>query len=186
MVADLVKVRQVLFNLISNASKFTQNGVITLTLQNEKRMGSDWVCFKVTDTGIGMSPEQQGKLFQAFAQADSSVASKYGGTGLGLSISLHFCRMMGGDIKVASELGKGSTFTVELPRNVTLPDHPKIPESIPLKGQQNYTSTLLVIDDDLTIHDIMQRELVGKGIRVIGASNGNEATEKALISSTLI
>jgi signal transduction histidine kinase len=118
MVADSVKVRQVLFNLISNAAKFTDNGTITLSVRSEVKQGEEKICFDVSDTGIGMTPEQMGRLFAAFTQADSSVTSKFGGTGLGLAISRHFCRMMNGDITVQSELGKGTTFTVELPRQV--------------------------------------------------------------------
>src|SRR5215469_17757583 len=181
MVADLVKVRQILFNLISNAAKFTQNGVIHLSIKTENRRGVDWIFLKVTDTGIGMSPEQLGRLFQAFAQADSSVTSKYGGTGLGLAISRHFSHMMGGDITVESELGKGTTFTVELPRTVLLskpPEQQKGAEAaVNVRG--NYQSTLLVIDDDQTTHDIMQRGLSGQGVRVIGASNGEDGLKKA-------
>jgi signal transduction histidine kinase len=121
MVADSVKVRQVLFNLISNATKFTDNGTITLSVRSEVQQGEERVCFDVSDTGIGMTPEQMSRLFAAFTQADSSVTSKFGGTGLGLAISRHFCRMMNGDITVQSELGKGTTFTVQLPRRVVLP-----------------------------------------------------------------
>ena len=181
MVADLVKVRQILFNLISNAAKFTQNGVIHLSIKTENRRGVDWIFLKVTDTGIGMSPEQLGRLFQAFAQADSSVTSKYGGTGLGLAISRHFSHMMGGDITVESELGKGTTFTVELPRTVLLSKQSEQQEGAPavVNVRGNYQSTLLVIDDDQTTHDIMQRGLSGQGVRVISASNGEDGLKKA-------
>lgn len=181
MLADLVKLRQILFNLISNASKFTQNGTIGLAVSTERRDGSDWVYFKVSDTGIGMTPEQLGKLFQAFAQADSSVANKYGGTGLGLAISRHFAQMMGGDITAESEFGKGTTFTLTLPRNVSAPGQPprKAIESASSNEQEAYSSTLLVIDDDVATHEIMQREFAGKGIRVIGAYSGDEGLEKA-------
>jgi signal transduction histidine kinase len=109
--ADLVKVKQVLFNLLSNAAKFTDGGTITLAIS--RRL--DAVDFAITDTGIGMTPDQQGKLFEAFSQADVSTTRKYGGTGLGLALSRSFCQMMGGDITVISELGVGSTFTVTLP-----------------------------------------------------------------------
>jgi len=180
MLADLVKLRQILFNLISNASKFTQNGTIGLDISSQRRAGADWVYFKVSDTGIGMTAEQLGKLFQAFAQADSSVANKYGGTGLGLAISRHFAQMMGGDITVESEFGKGTTFTLELPRNVSIPGQSprKAAENVS-SNEQGYSSTLLVIDDDLATHDIMQREFAGKGVRVIGAYDGNEGLKKA-------
>jgi signal transduction histidine kinase/CheY-like chemotaxis protein len=181
MVSDLVKVRQILFNLISNASKFTQNGAIQLTVNGEKKSGNDWVYFKVSDTGIGMTPEQLGRLFQAFGQADSSVTSKYGGTGLGLAISRHFSHMMQGDITVESEYGKGTSFTVALPRNISLSKEPEreLGEAVASNGQNSYQSTLLVIDDDLTTHDLMQKELAGKGIRVVGVANGEDGLKKA-------
>ncbi len=115
MRADLTKVRQTLFNLLSNASKFTDKGAIRLQFQRQREGLKDWVYMRVTDTGIGMTPEQMGKLFQAFSQADVSTTRNYGGTGLGLAISRRFCQMMGGDLTVTSEAGKGSTFQVKLP-----------------------------------------------------------------------
>jgi signal transduction histidine kinase len=116
MHADLTKVRQTLFNLLSNASKFTERGAITLTAQREP---GDWLTFAVSDTGIGMTEEQLGRLFEAFSQAEASTRSKYGGTGLGLAISRHFCRLMGGDLTVESAYGEGSSFTVRLPISVS-------------------------------------------------------------------
>jgi GAF domain-containing protein/anti-sigma regulatory factor (Ser/Thr protein kinase) len=115
MHADQMRLRQALLNLMSNANKFTEKGTVTLTAHEEQENGRDWVTLSVADTGIGMTPDQMGKLFQEFSQASSTTASKYGGTGLGLVISRRFCQMMGGDITVASELGKGSVFTVRLP-----------------------------------------------------------------------
>jgi signal transduction histidine kinase len=112
MRADLTKVRQALFNLLSNAAKFTDHGTISLTVERES---DDWLTFAVSDTGIGMTEEQLGRLFEAFSQAEASTRSRYGGTGLGLAISRHFCRMMGGDLTVESVYGEGSTFTVPLP-----------------------------------------------------------------------
>ncbi len=113
--ADQTKVRQVLFNLLSNAAKFTTQGRVTLTVTREQVDKGEWVYFRVCDTGIGISEEQQERLFQAFTQGDASTTRKYGGTGLGLAISRHFCQMMGGEIGVASQVGQGSTFTVRLP-----------------------------------------------------------------------
>ncbi len=113
--ADQTKVRQVLFNLLSNAAKFTTQGRVTLTVTREQVDKGEWVYFRVCDTGIGISEEQQERLFQAFTQGDASTTRKYGGTGLGLAISRHFCQMMGGEIGVASRVGQGSTFTVRLP-----------------------------------------------------------------------
>jgi signal transduction histidine kinase len=114
--ADQTRFRQSLLNLASNANKFTDHGTITIDARQED--GRDWVSIAVTDTGIGMTPEQMGKLFQEFSQASSATASKYGGTGLGLAISKRFCQMMGGDITVESEVGRGSTFTIRVPRIV--------------------------------------------------------------------
>ena len=116
MHADLTKVRQALFNLLSNASKFTDHGTITLTVQRESRRLAD---VRRRDTGIGMTEEQMGRLFEAFSQAEASTRTKYGGTGLGLAISRQFCRLMGGDITVESTYGQGSTFTVRLPAVVS-------------------------------------------------------------------
>src|ERR1700730_5122384 len=121
MRADQMRLRQALLNLMSNANKFTERGTITIDARHRQESGGDWITLAVTDTGIGMTPEQMGKLFQEFSQASSTTASKYGGTGLGLVISRRFCQMMGGDITVASEPGRGSTFTIRLPRIVDLP-----------------------------------------------------------------
>jgi signal transduction histidine kinase len=118
MHADLTKVRQALFNLLSNASKFTERGTITLTVEREP---DDWLTFAVADTGIGMTDQQIGRLFEAFSQAEASTRSQYGGTGLGLAISRQFCRLMGGDITVESTYGEGATFTVRLPVTVSEP-----------------------------------------------------------------
>jgi signal transduction histidine kinase len=124
MRADQTKVRQTLFNLLSNAAKFTDHGSITLAVERDP---DDWLTFAVTDTGIGMTHQQLGRLFEAFSQAEASTRSKYGGTGLGLAISRHFCRLMGGDLTVESTYGRGSTFTVRLPAEVA---------EIPLQGAE--------------------------------------------------
>jgi signal transduction histidine kinase len=116
--ADQMRLRQALLNLMSNANKFTERGTITVDARQAQENGCEWVTIAVADTGIGMTPEQMGKLFQEFSQADASTTRKYGGTGLGLVISKRFCQMMGGDITVASEPGRGSTFTIRLPRIV--------------------------------------------------------------------
>jgi signal transduction histidine kinase len=119
MYADQTKVRQILFNLLSNAAKFTEQGQITLAVEHQSNSGTEWINFQVTDTGIGMSSDQLEHLFEPFMQADLSASRRYSGTGLGLSISRTFCRMMGGDISVESEFAKGSTFTVQLPAKVS-------------------------------------------------------------------
>ena len=107
--------RQILFNLLSNAAKFTEHGSITLAVAREATEAGDWVTFQVTDSGIGMTPEQMDKLFQTFSQADASTTRKFGGTGLGLAITKRVCRLLGGDVGVVSELGQRSIFTVRLP-----------------------------------------------------------------------
>jgi signal transduction histidine kinase len=119
--ADQTRLRQSLLNLVSNANKFTEKGTVTIAGHQAQEHGRDWITVAVSDTGIGMTPEQMGKLFQEFSQASSATASKYGGTGLGLAISRRFCQMMGGDITVESEPGRGSTFTIRLPRIVDAP-----------------------------------------------------------------
>jgi signal transduction histidine kinase len=111
-----MRLRQALLNLMSNANKFTERGTISVDARQALENGRDWISIAVSDTGIGMTTEQMGKLFQEFSQADASTTRKYGGTGLGLAISKRFCQMMGGDITVESEPGKGSVFTVRLPR----------------------------------------------------------------------
>jgi signal transduction histidine kinase len=121
MQADQMRLRQALLNLMSNANKFTERGGISIDAHQGQENGRDWVTIAVADTGIGMTPEQMGKLLREFSQASSTTASKYGGTGLGLAISRRFCQMMGGDITVESAPGKGSTFTIRLPRIVDTP-----------------------------------------------------------------
>jgi signal transduction histidine kinase len=112
---DITRLRQCLLNLLSNAHKFTSEGKVRLSVSAETESGRDWVCFAVSDTGIGMTPEQTQKLFQAFTQADASTTRKYGGTGLGLAITRKLARKMGGDLTVASTIGQGSTFTLRVP-----------------------------------------------------------------------
>jgi signal transduction histidine kinase len=124
MHADQTRFRQALLNLASNANKFTEKGAVTIAARQGQENGRDGITLVVTDTGIGMTPEQMGKLFQEFSQASSATSSKYGGTGLGLAISRRFCQMMGGDITVESEPGRGSTFTIWLPRIVDAPREP--------------------------------------------------------------
>ena len=126
--------------------------------------------FRISDTGIGMSPEQSSKLFQAFTQADASTTRRYGGTGLGLAISQKFCQMMGGEIMVESALGQGSTFTVRLPAEVMEPKAAQMPccRTRCLTGLQatEGAPAVLVIDDDPTVHDLMHRFLSKEGLRI--------------------
>ncbi len=121
MQTDQMRLRQALLNLMSNANKFTDRGTISIDARQGQENGRHWITLAVADTGIGMTAEQMGKLFQEFSQASSTTASKYGGTGLGLVISKRFCQMMGGDITVESEVGRGSTFTIRLPKIVEIP-----------------------------------------------------------------
>jgi PAS domain S-box-containing protein len=180
MRADVTKVRQALFNLLSNATKFTEHGTVSLTVTRGPIDGVDWVTFAVADTGIGMTPEQIGKLFQAFAQADSSTTRKYGGTGLGLAISRHFCRMMGGDITVESDVESGSTFTIRLPAEVGGPAATSELGAEPTSGPQPDTGlTLLVIDDDATARELLQRFLATEGVHIVTASSGADGLRLA-------
>ncbi len=180
MHADLTKVRQSIFNLLSNASKFTQQGIITLAVTRDRVEDADWIAFSVTDTGIGMTPEQMSRLFEAFSQVEASTARQFGGTGLGLAITRHFCRMMGGEITVQSELGKGSIFTIRLPAEDydrrAQPTPPAEPTTKPLPEG---ASSVLVIDDDPTVHDLMQRSLGKEGFRMVAAAGGEEGLRLA-------
>jgi signal transduction histidine kinase len=131
MQADQMRLRQALLNLMSNANKFTEKGTVAIAARQVQENGRDWITIAVTDTGIGMTAEQMGKLFQEFSQASSTTASKYGGTGLGLAISKRFSLMMGGDITVVSEPGCGSTFTIRLPRTVDAPKEGAVSDRTP-------------------------------------------------------
>jgi CheY-like chemotaxis protein len=181
MRADLTKVRQSLVNLLSNACKFTTQGTITLAVTRETADGAAWVTFRVSDTGTGMTPEQMGKLFQAFSQAEASTTRQYGGTGLGLAITRHFCRMMGGDITVGSAMGQGSTFTIRLPAEVVDPKAAAAPraEATTASAVPAGAPTVLVIDDDPTVHDLMQRFLRKEGWRIQAAISGEEGLRLA-------
>jgi CheY-like chemotaxis protein len=181
MRADVTKVRQVLFNLLSNASKFTESGTITLGANRMAVEGGEELVFTVADTGIGMTPEQLSRLFQAFSQADASTTRKYGGTGLGLAISRKFCQMMGGDITVESEHGVGSTFTVRLPAEVVLPEVAKPAvevqeDTAPPDGMLD-GPLVLAIDDDPIVHDLLRRQLAKSGFRLASATSGELAHE---------
>lgn len=183
MYTDVTRLRQVLFNLLSNAGKFTEHGNITLEVFREAASQGDWVTFRVTDTGIGMTGAQMEKLFLAFTQAEASTSRKYGGTGLGLAISKRFCQMMGGDITVESELGQGSTFTVRLPAGMTMMQaEPTVmvpwPTAAPSQAPSG-TATILVIDDDAGVRDLLTRFLNKEGFRVVAAADGIEGLRMA-------
>ena len=180
MQADRIKVRQCLLNLLSNASKFTDKGVITLAANRAAKNGSDWLTFSIRDTGIGMTAEQMSKLFRAFTQADDSTSRKYGGTGLGLALTKRFCQMMGGDVRVESEPGKGSTFTIELPvvaakSAAGVRVAPEPPEIAP-KGASD---CILIIDDDPAVHQLLADALRSEGYALKFAPNGSEGLRLA-------
>ena len=184
MRADATKVRQGLFNLLSNACKFTDKGTITLQVERQRGTGVGHFVFRVSDTGIGMTQNQMDKLFKAFTQADASTTRKYGGSGLGLAITRHFCQMMGGDVSVESEPGKGSTFTIKVPAVVVSSragkhDTAMISKDTRVTEAPPGASTILVIDDDPTVHDLMRRFLTKEGFRVAIAPGGKEGIEMA-------
>jgi signal transduction histidine kinase/CheY-like chemotaxis protein len=194
MFADQIKVRQALYNLLSNAVKFTTRGMITLDAERERMDGIEWIIFRLTDTGIGLSSEQILKLFQNFAQADASTTRKFGGTGLGLALTRRFCQMMGGDVTVHSVPDEGSVFTIKLPAFVLEIS----PEVDPADGAAATTAAVnsavgsggsgssedtdqcvLVIDDDPAQRDLIQRFLTKEGFCVRGAGSGEEGLRLA-------
>ena len=148
MHADLVRVRQILLNLLNNAAKFTHQGRITFTVVREWAAMDDdeWVCFQVVDTGIGMTEEQLQKLFRPFSQADTSIVRRYGGTGLGLALSARYCWMMGGVIDVKSEKDEGSTFTVRLPAEISVPQGDPDLSAEPSNAQAEEADAVAVSD----------------------------------------
>ena len=178
MRSDVTRLRQVLLNLLSNAAKFTEKGLVTLSVTRE----ADWISFIVTDTGIGMNEEQLAKLFQRFQQADVSTTRQFGGTGLGLALTRAFAALLGGTVDVASEVGKGSTFTVRLPAAM----HESEGEATTLaeidRGAHDDVAgreTVLVIDDDETQRDLMSRFLVREGFLARTAADGLAGLELA-------
>ncbi len=171
LTADLTKVRQTLFNLLSNAAKFTENGALTVSAGRQTVDGAERLVFTVRDTGLGMTPEQLTKLFQAFSQADSSTTRKFGGTGLGLAISKKFCLMMGGDISVESEFGKGTAFTFWLPAVVT-PEEPPTEPAPTSPSDATGRPIVLLIDDDPAVREVIHRTLTKEGYDVKMAADG--------------
>jgi signal transduction histidine kinase/DNA-binding response OmpR family regulator len=176
--ADLTRVRQILFNLVSNAAKFTQRGRVGLEVQAIRIQGEEWIEFSVADTGIGLTPEQQRRLFQSFSQADPSTSRKYGGTGLGLVISRRFAQMMGGDINLHSEFGRGSTFTVRLPRTGG-PARPTPGFAAQIAGTTPGSPMVLVVDDEKATRELITRGLEKEGFRLLVAASGEEALRLA-------
>lgn len=179
---DVTKVKQTLLNLLSNASKFTKNGTIQLLVEQRAEGDSRWLTFSVTDSGIGMSEEQMGRLFQAFSQADNSTSRKFGGTGLGLAISRSFAQMLGGDLTVSSKPGEGSCFVFTLPsvgiRASDSTDREKDGGDKEISADEART-TILVVDDDASALHIIGSHLVREGFKILYASTGAEALELA-------
>jgi signal transduction histidine kinase/DNA-binding response OmpR family regulator len=182
MHADATKLRQMLLNLLSNASKFTENGTITLRATRTTGVGNDIIEFAIIDTGIGMTPTQLSRLFQAFSQADASTASKYGGTGLGLAISKQFAQMMKGDITVSSIAGIGSTFLIRLPANVQSAQ-PKVIQSnqklthSPFAAQDQ--ARILLIEDDKEVRQVLADLLTENGYALVQADSGQHGLDLA-------
>lgn len=201
MRVDEMKLRQILINLLSNATKFTDDGLIRVNVFGETRQEQDWVVFEVIDRGIGIAEDKLDQLFEAFKQADDSTTRRFGGTGLGLTICRHFSQLMGGDIGVESQPGEGSTFRVTLPVDVAavmgadqdVGDHKggdergddgddRAPSESPSDGaagsQKSKLPTVLVIDDDPTVHRLMERFLEREGFQVATSGGGPQALEQ--------
>lgn len=185
---DATKLRQVIYNLMSNAAKFTGNGTITFAVNRYQEAGEEWIEMAVSDTGIGMTSEQAQKVFQEFVQADLSTTRKYGGTGLGLPISRHFTQMMGGDISVSSILNEGSTFTVKILAQVKLQAQPEDDADTTIASAKIATQemnilegdiTVLVVDNDITVHELLTRQLTREGFKVICVGSGDVAIQLA-------
>jgi signal transduction histidine kinase/CheY-like chemotaxis protein len=186
MDADATRVSQCLFNLLSNASKFAQSGEVTLEIDLITNENRDSIRFRVIDTGIGMTPEQQSSLFKPFTQADASTTRHFGGTGLGLAITRRFCELMGGTVSAESVHGKGSTFTMIIPRHVEPRslDVDHTDQESPVSSSRARQSlaprgTVLTIDDDSAVLDLLERCLSKEGYRVVGAQSGAEGLRLA-------
>jgi signal transduction histidine kinase/DNA-binding response OmpR family regulator/HAMP domain-containing protein len=181
MRTDRTKLKQCLLNVLSNASKFTQDGKLTVQVRRFETDGPK-IEIVISDTGIGMNEDQIGRLFQAFSQADASTTKKFGGTGLGLAITRHFCRLLGGDISVASQPGVGSSFTIILPDQAAEPESRPVVESALESARSNAVGsavTVLVVDDDASARDLLTTNLGREGYRTVQARGGDEALELA-------
>ncbi len=176
MRTDIVKLRQCLFNLLSNAAKFTENGRITLAVRREALPGGDWLTFAVRDTGIGMTPEQLARLFQRFTQADETTTRQFGGTGLGLALSRAFAQLLGGDVAVDSTHGQGTCFTLRLPAE---PEGATATAAEPPWTVPVDRDLVLVIDDEAAQRELMTRFLERRGYAVLTAANGRAGLELA-------
>ncbi|MEZ5672947.1 MAG: response regulator [Thiotrichaceae bacterium] len=173
--ADEMKTRQILVNLLGNAAKFTEQGKISLEVSREHYQQENWVRFSITDSGIGMTPEQQKKLFLPFSQVDPSTTRRFGGTGLGLAITKQFTEMMGGMITLESNFGEGSTFTVLLPAQVkATTDGSTPPKNAAILQKLQGQGIILVIDDDVIVREVLKNHLTQLGYSVATAANGRE------------
>jgi PAS domain S-box-containing protein len=181
MHSDAVKLRQCLFNLLSNACKFTANGQVVLRVHREPGPGGDWLVFAVEDTGIGMTAEQLGRLFQRFSQADETTTRKFGGTGLGLALSRAFSKLLGGDIDVTSALGVGTCFTMRVP--ATAPelamDGERQRGTFDDAPHDQTRDLVLVVDDEVSQRDLLTRFLRKQNFEVRTASDGRSGLELA-------
>jgi signal transduction histidine kinase/CheY-like chemotaxis protein len=175
LTVDPMRLRQILLNLLSNACKFTKQGEVALRVKKVVD-GHNWIEIAVADSGIGMTPEQQAKLFEEFSQADSSTARRYGGTGLGLAITRKLARMMGGDVTVTSAPGKGSVFAVRLPAAA---DAPARSATGPDSSRSATADCVLVIDDDATARELISDHLKAEGFSVVTAAGGVEGIKLA-------
>jgi CheY-like chemotaxis protein len=164
-------------NLLSNAAKFTKQGTVTVTARREQRQDGDWILFDVTDTGIGIPEDKIDRVFQEFVQTDDSTTKSYGGTGLGMPISQRFCRLMGGDITLVSEVGVGSTFTIALPAEVKSATVSKSAADVTVAAAGHLPDAghpILVIDDDPDACELLRRTLEADGYAVATAGSGEE------------
>ena len=183
MHSDRTKLKQNLLNLVSNATKFTSNGKVTLTLERNWELPHEPVSFAVQDSGIGMTPEQLAKLFSPFAQADASTTKRYGGTGLGLAITRHFCEILGGTIDVDSTAGVGSVFTMVLPGKkpaaLTVPAVTGVAQALADQAHARNAPLVMVVDDDPASRQLLCMALNKEGWRVVEASGGEAAIDMA-------
>jgi signal transduction histidine kinase/CheY-like chemotaxis protein len=205
---DSTKLRQAILNLVSNATKFTHNGEITLRLRREALAGGDWIEIAVLDTGVGISPDQQDALFSKFTQANAKIASKFGGTGLGLSLSRNLCQLMGGDITVESQLNKGSCFTIRLPAHAKPQEAEAVPggspdeyDVAPMHGNASgrkkphvematshavahpeAKKRVLIVDDDRGFLELAERLLIKEGYNVLSTDNPKGALQLARVA----
>jgi adenylate cyclase len=166
--------RQIVLNLLSNACKFTEHGEVVLEAKRERGDAADWLVISIADTGIGMTPEQIGRLFQDFTQADSSTTRKYGGTGLGLAISRRLARLMEGDIEVESSQGRGSRFTVRVAAHAATDDADAQSAAQGTRAVTSSANRVLVIDDEEVVRDLMRRFLTREGFEIVTARDGTE------------